>query len=206
MTTLLLQIVKRFCLLAILLGLVSACGSYPTYHKAPEGANVAGTWKFVAQDEYSYQRLLNALNYVPLGIPGLSNSDVDSARRENYTYREQKLLRDMLVGIFSIVPKELYIEQTEHHVSIDFGVAGFHTFKLAEKTELIMQGIEVDAYAGWLAGQFIVQFGTSNYYKLIEKFTVINDKLIETIELDIYGQDKPLIHKRHFKLVPNSQN
>jgi hypothetical protein len=177
-----------------------ACSNHGDFKKAPPGTSISGTWEFVSEDEASYQQLLNALNYMPLGIPGLSNSDVEYSRRANSSYFEQKLLRDMLVGVFSITPKDIYIEQSPTQVSVDFGVAGFHTFTIGEKNELIMQGLEVDAYAGWISGQFTVQIGNSNYYKLIEKFNVINDRLIRTIELNIYGKDKPLIHRRYFKL------
>ena len=179
---------------------LTACSNSHNFKKAPPGVSISGTWEFVSQDEASYQQLLNALNYMPLGIPGLSNSDVKYNRRANSSYYEQKLLRDMLVGVFSIIPKDLYIEQSPSQVSIDFGVAGFHTFNISQRNELIMQGLEVDAYAGWVDGEFTVQIGKSNYYKLIEKFIVINDRLIRTIVLNIYGKDKPLIHKRYFKL------
>ena len=181
--------------------LLSACSNHGDFKKAPAGASISGTWEFVSQDNTSYQRLLNALNYMPLGIPGLSNSDVEYSRRSNSTYLEHKLLRDMLVGVFSIIPKDIYIEQSPTQVSVDFGVAGFHTFNIGEKNELIMQGLEVDAYAGWINEQFTIQIGNSNYYKLIEKFNVINNRLIRTIELDIYGRDKPLLHRRNFKLA-----
>jgi hypothetical protein len=181
--------------------LLAGCSNHAAFKKAPTGASISGTWEFVSQDEASYQLLLNALNYMPLGIPGLSNSDVDYNRRSNSTYLEQKLLRDMLVGVFSIIPKELYIEQSPSQVSVDFGVAGFHTFNIGEKNELIMQGLEVNAFAGWINGEFTIQIGSSNYYKLVEKFNVINDRLIRTIELDVYGKDKPLMHRRYFKLV-----
>jgi len=180
---------------------LSACSNHASYKKAPANSSISGTWEFVSQDATSYQRLLNALNYMPLGISGLSNSDVEYTRRANSTYVEQKLLRDMLVAVFSIIPKDIYIEQSATQVSVDFGVAGFHTFNIAERTELIMEGLEVDAYAGWLDGQFTIQIGNNDFYKLLEKFTVIDDRLIRTIELEIYGRDKPLIHNRYFKLI-----
>jgi hypothetical protein len=186
--------------------LLAGCSNHGDFKKAPPGASISGTWEFVSQDDASYQQLLNALNYMPLGIPGLSNSDVAYNRRSNSTYLEQKLLRDMLVGVFSIIPKDLYIEQSPTQVSVDFGVAGFHSFNIGERNELIMEGLEVDAYAGWINGQFTIQIGNSAHYKLIEKFNVINDRLIRTIELNIYGRDKPLIHSRYFKLTKKADS
>lgn len=182
--------------------LLAACSNLGDFKQAPPDTSISGTWEFVSQDQASYQQLLNALNYMPLGIPGLSNSDVEYNRRANSGYYEQKLLRDMLVGVFSITPKELYIEQSAAQVSVDFGVAGFHTFNIGERNELIMQGLEVNAFAGWINGEFTIQIGKSEYYRLVEKFNVINDRLIRTIELNIYGKDKPLRHRRYFKLIP----
>ena len=175
----------------------TGCSSQPVPElNSTAGISLSGVWIFDKQDEQSFLNLQNALNYVPLQLNNKLNR-----RNSRPQHQEQKMLRDLLVGLLTIIPQELYILQTEQQVSIDFGVAGYHTFNILERTEILMNGFEINAFAGWKHNDLLIHMNMGPSYKLIEKFTLLNDnQLLETIELKISGRDKSLTHKRYFKL------
>lgn len=178
----------------------TGCSYQDQYKPAPVGLSLSGIWIFDRQDEQSLLGLLRALNYVP----PILNQSHHSVRSDNLNkkvkYQEQRMLRDLLVGLITIIPKELFIEQSKQQISIDFGVAGYHTFNIGKKTEIMMDGFELDAYAGWRGNDFFFRIPLGGRYQLIEKFTLRGDnQLVETIELQITGRDKPFIHQRYFE-------
>ncbi|MCP3674143.1 MAG: hypothetical protein GY829_06690, partial [Gammaproteobacteria bacterium] len=166
-----------------LLFLISGCSQKPVMKPPPLGLSLSGTWTFDKQDEQSIQYLINRINHVPLYI-GSGNF---SQRKQQMDSRnlEQNMLRDLLLGLFTVVPKEIYILQTDDQISIDFGVAGYHTFDLLTKTEVVLDGFKIDSYAGWKGNEFILQLNLGHSYQLLEKLTLINNnqQLLETIEL-----------------------
>ena len=169
----------------------------------PLGFSLSGTWTFEKQDEKSVQYLLNRLNHVPMYIDERNSNK--RGQRFGGRNMEQNLLRDLLVGLFTIVPNELYILQTNKQISIDFGVAGYHTFDLLTKTEIILDGFEVDSYAGWQSNEFVLQLNLGDSYQLLERLSLMNNKQqqLETIELKFSNNDKSLKHKRIYNLKVN---
>lgn len=169
----------------------------------PAGLNLSGTWTFDKQDEQSIQYLLNRLNHVPM-YTGNGDFGRRQQRMDNRNL-EQNILRDLLLGLFTVVPKELYILQTNDQISIDFGVAGYHTFDLLTKTEIVLDGFEIDSYAGWKGNEFVLQLNLGSSYQLLEKFTLINNnqQLFETIELKFLANDNSLIHNRIYNFKKN---
>lgn len=194
---------KNYKLLIVLLSLiVSACSNKPAYDPAPEGVSLSGIWVFDRQDEESYEYLINRLNYIHLG----SHNSNQPSHNSSPELMEQKMLKDLLVGLLTITPKELYIEQSDKQIAIDFGVAGYHTFNIAKKTEILMQGLEIDAYAGWQGNDFLIRLGQGISSQLIEKFTLINnEQLVETIELKLSNGNNSLKHKRYFRKAESSK-
>ena len=190
--------------IVILLLIFFGCSNQPILETAPEledgGENsLSGIWIFDGQDEQSLQHLRQALNYVPLNVQ-IRQNNYGQNNSNDYQDREQKILRDLLVGTLSIAPEELYILQTNNQVTIDFGVAGYHTFNILQKTEILMDGFKIEAFAGWKLNDLIIQLNMGSSYQLIEKFTLVNgQRLEETIELQIVGRDKLLTHRRYFK-------
>lgn len=185
------------------------CSNQPNLNPAPtpgSGAEISlsGIWVFDQQDEQSFQHLQNALNYVPLVLKQRRSNYGQNHSQSDFQHREQKILRDLLVGLLTIVPKELYILQTEQKVAIDFGVAGYHSFNILQQTKIIIDGFEIVAFAGWKKRDLIISLSMGSSYQLIEKFSLINPRqLEETIELQIVGREKALTHKRYFIKKPN---
>ena len=179
----------------------TGCSNQPVPDLDPTAEiSLSGVWIFDKQDEQSFQKLQNALNYVPLKLNKVYANNKLSGRNSRPQNQQGKMLRDLMVGLLTIIPQELYILQTEQQVSIDFGVAGYHTFNMLERTEILMDGFEIDAFAGWKRNELLIHLDMGSSYKLIEKFTLLNDRqLLETIELKIVGRDNSLIHKRYFK-------
>ena len=188
--------------------IIAGCSQQPIMQPPPLGLSLSGTWTFEKQDEQSIQYLLNRLNHVPMYLGerslGKRNSN-QRGQRAGGINMEQNLLRDLLVGLFTIVPKELYILQTDDQISIDFGVAGYHTFDLLTKTEIILGGFKIDSYAGWNSNEFVLQLNLGNSFQLLEKLTLINNnqQLVETIELKFSNNDNSLIHNRIYKFNVN---
>ncbi len=189
-------------LIITLLSLLSGCSQQPVKQPPPVGLTLSGIWTFDKQDEQSIQHLLNRLNHVPMYI---GNRNFGQQHRMDNRNLEQSILRDLLLGLFAVVPKELYILQTDDQISIDFGVAGYHTFNLQTKTEIVLDGFEIDSYAGWKGNEFVLQLNLGKSYQLLEKFTLFNNnqQLLETIELKFLSGDNSLIHNRIYKAKIN---
>ncbi len=154
----------------------------------------------MSQDENSIKYLQNRLNYVPINVNDRFSTQRQASIDTRYRNSDEKLLHDLVVGLLTIAPNELYFEQTDKNVSIDFGVAGYHTFTILQQSEILMDGFEIEAIAGWKQHDFIIQMRIGTSYTLTEKFTLLDkNRLLETIELVISNRKKPIIHKRYFK-------
>jgi len=181
--------------------ILSGCADKPKLYGPPEDLSLSGVWAFDRQDERSVQYMINRLNHVPLILNNPYGKVRRSNQRASSRYLEQNVLRDLLVGLFTIVPKELYILQSDDNIAIDFGVAGYHKFNFPGKSEIILDGLKIQALSGWKQENLHIQLNIGNGYQLIETFTLINkEQLLETIELKFLNGDNSLIHKRYYVL------
>lgn len=185
----------------LLVVLMTGCQHQELSKASPEDVLLTGTWQFARQDELSFQHLQNALNYIPYES---INRLATQSRNDDYYFKQQeyKVLRNFLVGLLTITPDELFIKQSERQLAVDFGVAGYHVFKFGDKSEILMNGLEIDAYAGWLGNEFIIRMGDDSSSQLYDKFSLSNgSRLVETIELRISGRKTPLVHKRFYERI-----
>jgi len=188
------------CLFISLLIIVAGCSNKPNLQDNPAtDFQFSGIWNFVSEDQQSLLRMQNMLNFVP-PVPSERFSMMKQERiNARHWNSEQKILRDLVVGLLTVAPKELYFEKNESKVSIDFGVAGYHTFNILQMSEILMDGFEIKAFAGWKNKDLIIQMSFGSSYQLTEKFTLLdNNRLLETIELEISHRKKSITHKRYF--------
>lgn len=185
----------------LLLPVLGACSKQLNRQPAPDTrVDLSGTWRFVKQNEQSIRRMQHQLNYVPVNIDGKTSMVEQNATHSKYDTNQHKLLRNLLVGLLTTSPRELYFEFTGNSVAIDFGVAGYHTFSIQQESEIFIDGFEVDAFANWKNNTLVIQMNMGSSYEVIENFMLLDDsRLLETIELKIPNRKRPVIHKRLFK-------
>jgi len=123
--------------------IMTACGSrLINVSSPPAKSDYTGLWKFIDQAEDTHKQLRRRSQYATSNIIPIESRDGSTRRSRNPYDTPVHILTDMLIGLLSLTPKELFITQSGNKVEVDYGVAGYHSFPIAEPTKIIMANIE----------------------------------------------------------------
>lgn len=173
-----------------------------TLQMPPSSADFSGTWRFISQDENAYQDFKRRAQFASTrALTDLTKPSKQQQQRSRRTSDAlpNHILLDMLVSLVSLPIDELYIKQTASTFAIDYGVAGYHQFKLAKENELLIGGAELKSTAGWEDGQMLIQMVVTERFQIIQKFRQMDkNNLVETLEVTL-GNEQKISHQRWYQ-------
>ncbi len=194
------QKLRIFTVIMAFLLLTGCASRLMTLEIPPASKNFSGNWQFISQDETAYDEFRRRAQFASTRALTNLDSDQSSSRRKASRDLPNHLLMDMLVSLVSLPINELFIEQGQSQLSVDYGVAGYHSFKLAEENELLIGGAKIKATAGWQAEQMVIHMVITERFQIIQRFRLLDEtNLVETLEVNM-GSEQSLRHQRWYGL------
>lgn len=193
------QLMLRYLGLSSLL-MAAACSSrLMQLAPPPSGINLTGNWEFISQDEVAFERFKQRIGQAAMRVHAQMIEQGQNGRSNFQRAMPERMLLDMLTGLLTLPRKELYFKQTKQMIEIDYGVAGYHSFPIGKATELLLNGAELDATAGWKDGDLQVQILVTSEFQIQQKFRLMDaNNLLETTSVQLSHQ-RSLNHQRWYR-------
>jgi len=189
----------RLFFITTLFLLLSGCASrLMKLDLPPSNKNISGTWVFISQDEAAYSEFKRRAQFASTRAMTNLDSQNSSQRRTASKDLPNHLLMDVLVSLVSLPMQELFFEQNSSSLAVDYGVAGYHRFNMAEDNELLIGGAKIKATAGWEDEEIVIHMVITDRFQIIQRFRLLDKtNLLETLEVNM-GSERSLKHQRWY--------
>ena len=190
------------CLLiipALTLTLSSCTSRLSKVGQSPANIDLNGVWTFISEDQSTYdqfkRRVQNATAMATVQL--IKKGDSNMIREQA---QPNRMLLDMLIGLLSLPREEIFFNQTDRTIEVDYGVAGYHSFPIAVPTKMVMAGAELDAVAGWENDELLIHILVTDQFQIYQRFRLMDSKnLLETMEIKLSSNQR-LRHQRWYRV------